>query len=47
MVTYTVTTYDTSALWIAAVELVSADKLTAAGTWTQDAKLVWYTIVAA
>lgn len=44
---YTATLYDTSALWIAAIAATATGKLVAAGTWKQNDKVVWYTVVAA
>lgn len=43
---YTTTLYATSALWIAAIAATTVNKLVTAGTWKQNDKVVWYTIVA-
>lgn len=43
---YTTTLYTTSALWIAAINAATATKLVAAGTYKQNDKVIFYTVIA-
>ena len=44
---YAAVLYNTSALWIAAINAATATKVIAAGTYKQNDKVIFYTVIAA